>query len=910
MSKIRTPHRPFRSVPHATAQAVLLCLAGAPAWAQQPPVDAQLQKVEITGSAIKRLESETALPVQVLRRQDIIKQGLTTAAEIVARLSASTNNMTDGGSVAYGGFRDQMGMNAANLRGIGVSSTLVLLNGRRMANFASPGDSAGVDLNNIPAAAIDRVEILLDGASALYGSDAIGGVINFITRKDYQGIELNASAGNTSEGGGGKRTASLAGGLGDLTRDGFNLFAVLDLQKTSTLNASQRQFISDLKIPETLPDLLSSASFPGNIRLSGSQLDTLIADGFSTNGKTVVSKRTINPAAATGCNAPASLYLPAGIGGVDGCTYDYMRDIELYPKSNKSSLFTRGVVDLGRGHQFFAEAALSHSRTLYSGTPNRVDADMDVSKVSALSRTSLATLDADDEDRIITVRTRLAEAGLRTSELVSSGQRYVAGVNGVFKGWDYEFALNHSRNKVSDRDHQGYLNEQLIRDGFAAGTLNPFGPSSAAGLALYEKAQIRGEVRRATGTMSSLDFRASSALTKLDGGDLALALGGELRRERQDYHQSEALAQDLILGETSQGPDADFGRSRRVSGLYAELSAPFTKQLELQAAVRYEHYQRTGNAVSPKLGLRYTPDKTVLLRASVGSGFRAPSLTDLYRPVTEGTAATLVDPVCMAADPSNTVTDCSDTWTTLAYSNPRLKPEKSRQFSFGAVFEPQSNVMLSVDYWNIQKRDLISTLGVDVILGNLDKYGSLVHRDEDKVIDHIDLIKENRGRQKISGLDFSASLSGLKSTMGTFGLRLNGTLTLNSKQQTGNDDPYVSNLGHFINDGVVQRWRHTISADWERGDWSATLSNSYLSSYTDQSIVGKPDRKVKAYSLWDLTGAWAATPTLTLRAGIKNLLNTAPPFSQQAWFFLSGYDPSYTDPRGRFVYASLQYRFK
>ena len=906
---IRT-HRPSsRFAPRATAQAVLLCLAGAPAWAQQPPVDAQLQKVEITGSAIKRLESETALPVQVLTRQDIVKQGLTTAAEIVARLSASANNLTDGGSVAYGGFRDQMGMNGANLRGIGVSSTLVLLNGRRMANFASPGDAAGVDLNNIPAAAIQRVEVLLDGASALYGSDAIGGVINFITRKDYQGVELNASTGNTTEGGGGKRTASIAGGFGDLTRDGFNVFAVLDLQKTSPLNASQRKFIDELEIPKNLPDLLSSASFPGNLILSSTQRDTLIKDGFSTNGKTVISSKTINPAAATGCNAPASLYLPAGIGGVDGCTYDYMRDIELYPKSSKTNLFTRGVADLGQGHQFFAEASLSRSRTLYSGTPNRVNADMDVSKVAALSKTSLATLDAADEDRIITVRTRLIEAGLRTSELVSTGQRLVAGMNGMLKGWDYEFALNHSRNKVSDRDYQGYLNEQMILDGFAAGTLNPFGPSSAEGLALYEKAQIRGEVRNATGTMSSLDFKASSALAKLEGGDLALAVGGELRRERQDYHQSEALAKDLILGETSQGPDADFGQSRRVAGLYAELSAPVTKALELQAAVRYEHYQRTGSAVSPKLGLKYTADKSLLLRASVGSGFRAPSLTDLYRPVTEGSSATVVDPVCLADDPDATATDCADLWVTRNYSNPNLKPEKSSQFSFGAVFEPRPGVNLSVDYWNIKKRDLISTLGVDVILSDLAKYGSLVHRDEDNAIDHIDLVKENRGGQKIAGLDFAASMSGLKSSLGTFGLRFNGTLTLSSKQQTGNGDPYVSNLGHFINDGVVQRWRHTVSADWEQGDWSATLSNSYLSSYTDHSILSKPDRTVKAYSLWDLTGAWNATPQLTLRAGIKNLLNTAPPYSQQAWFFLSGYDPSYTDPRGRFVYASLQYRF-
>jgi iron complex outermembrane receptor protein len=167
--------------------------------------------------------------------------------------------------MSYGGFRDQTGFNGANLRGLGVSSTLVLLNGRRMANFASPGDASGVDLNSIPAAAIQRVEVLLDGASSLYGSDAIGGVINFITRRDYQGAEVNVSYGDTTEGGGGKRTASLAGGFGDYGRDGFNVFGVVDLQRTNRLNASQRQFITDLNIPERLPDLLSSATFPGNI---------------------------------------------------------------------------------------------------------------------------------------------------------------------------------------------------------------------------------------------------------------------------------------------------------------------------------------------------------------------------------------------------------------------------------------------------------------------------------------------------------------------------------------------------------------------------------------------------------------------------------------------------------------------
>ncbi|HEY0956117.1 MAG TPA: TonB-dependent receptor [Roseateles sp.] len=892
------------------AAATLLALSFA-AQAQS-----QLERVEVTGTAIKRIEGETALPVQVVTRAEIDRAGVTTAAELMARLSASASNLTDGGSVGYGGFRDQMGFNAANLRGLGVSSTLVLLNGRRMANFASPGDAAGVDLNSIPAAAIQRVEILLDGASSLYGSDAIGGVINFITRKDFSGAEIHALVGNTSEGGGGKRTATLAGGFGDYARDGFNLMAVLDVQKTRSLNANNRKFIQELDIPGRLPDLLSSASFPGNILLDqnlpdSDQRDALIADGYKANGKDVISTYRINPSAATGC-APAngSLYLPDGIGGVDGCTFDYMRDIELYPKSNKTSLFGRGVLNLGGGHQLFAEASVARAKTYYTGTPNRVDAEIDVSKVDALKNSSIAAFPAGDERRILVVRTRLTEAGLRTSELVSTGNRFVLGTNGLLAGWDYEWALNHSTSKVSDRDHQGYLNEQMIMDGFAAGTLNAFGPSAAAGLDLYEKAQIRGEVRRATGTMDSLDFRMSKGLMPLAGGDLAVAFGGELRREKQSYHQSDALKQDLILGETSQGPDSDFGKSRKVSAVFGELSAPITKQLELQAAMRYEHYQVSGGALSPKLGLKYVPTPELLLRASVGKGFRAPSMSDLYRPLTEGTAATLVDPRCLELDPDATPTDCSDTWTTLNYSNAKLKPEKSRQFSLGVVFEPARGVNLNLDYWNIEKRNLISTLGVDVILSDLAKYGSLVIRDEDEWIDHIDLVKENRGKQRISGLDIGVALSELKTALGQFGLRLNGTLTLKSQQQTGNGDPFVSNLGRFINDGVVQRWRHTLSVDWEHGPFSATLSNSYLQGYDDQHIVGKPDRKVGAYSLWNLSAGWEATKSLTLRAGVQNLTDKSPPFSQQAWFFTSGYDPSYTDTRGRYGYVSAKYSFK
>ena len=919
------------SLPRACAVAALGALCGlaqaqvaAPGAAASAPPQ-QLQRVQITGSAIKRIADEGALPVQVLTRNDIVKAGVTTAAELMATVSSLSNNLTDGVSIGTGGFRDQMGFNSANLRGLGTSSTLVLLNGRRMANFASPGDDNGVDLNNIPAAAIERVEVLLDGASAIYGTDAIGGVINFITRKDYQGVQLDVYAGKSGEGGAGKRTASIAAGHGDLARDGFNLMGVLDLQKTGALRTSQRDFISDLRIPERLPHLLSSASFPGNIRLSGDQRDYLESQGFAINGRPI-STRTINLSAPT-CQPPHSLYLPDGIGGVDGCTYDYMRDLELYPKTDKGSFLGRGVLKLGDRHEAFIEAAYTRSKSWYVGTSNRIDADLDVSMIPALAATGLG--DALPDDRLITVRTRMLEAGPRASELTSTGSRVVVGMTGTLGAWDYDWGYNHSVNRVSDRDVRGYLPEDATMAAYADGRLNPFGPSSAEGLAFLRDNNINQEVRRARGTMDSLDAKVTRSLMALGGGDLALALGAELRREKSTSAASDLLISDNILGDSSPG-DAQFtSNSRKVWAAYGELLAPITKQWELQFALRHDHYQKIGATTNPKIGLRYAPMDKLTFRASAGTGFRAPSMNDLYRSVKVGETATLPDPVCMREN-DNDLGFCANNWETRTYSNANLKPEKSRQFSIGMLADPTPAWSFGLDYWRIEKRDLISTLGDDVILANLDKYEPLVHRynedegiagcdydPDDSEICFIELRKENRGKQKASGLDITLQYRSPATAMGRFGVKLVGTLTLSSKKQTGDGDPYISNLGRFVTDGVVQRWRHRVNFDWSRGPWSVNLANSFYSGYDDQNsaidtntglVVGK--NKVKAYSLWDLSGGWEATAALTLRAGVKNLFNTAPPFSNQAYFFISGYDPSYTDPRGRFFYLAASYQFR
>ncbi|MEF9927093.1 MAG: TonB-dependent receptor, partial [Massilia sp.] len=857
-----------------------IALASLPLAAQTLPAvpAAELPRVEVTGSAIRRVQSETALPVQTISRAEIEKTGVTTAAELMGRVSANSNGLTDGVSINVGG--DQRGFNSANLRGIGTSSTLVLLNGRRMANFASPGDDSGVDLNNIPAAALERVEVLLDGASALYGTDAIGGVINFITRKDFQGLEANVYVGTTDEGGAGKRTASLSAGKGVLERDGYNVFAVADFQRTNPLSTSQRSFIPGLQVEQRLGHLLSSYTSPANIRLTSAQRDHLQEIGFTLNGKPITN-RLIN-LSIPGCAPPANVYLPDGTGGVDACTYNYMGDTELYPKSEKASVLSRAVIKLGGSHQAYAEVALSRAKTDYTGSSARVAGYVDYSRVPQLAGTGLDQLD-DDIPGELELRMRLNEAGQRTSTLTSEGVRFVVGVTGTVGGWDYDTAYNHSVNTVKDRDTHGYLLYNELLEGIADGRINPFGPSSPEGQALIDSIQVDDVVRRARGTLDAVDVKLSRALMPMAGGDLAVAIGGEARREKNQFTPSALLLSDNINNDAAPEGGRATSDSRDVAAVYGEVLVPFAKQWEAQLSARYDHYENVGGAASPKIGLTYRPSDALLLRGSAGRGFRAPSMTELYRPTVYSSTATLPDPV-YCATVENNYSDCADNWDTRRYSNDALKPERSRQFSLGAVFAAGKHVSASLDYWNIKRTNLISEIGDDIILGNLAKYGDLVYRDEDGLIDYIELRKDNRGAQLARGLDLALTVRGVDTAIGRFGGRLNGTYVLTSKIQNAPGDAFVSNLNRFVTKGVVQRWRHTVSVDWDRGPLSASLQNTFSSGYEDQNTAINIDNgsvvaanRVKHYSLWDLSGAYGVNANLKLRVGIQNLFDTSPP---------------------------------
>ena len=913
---------------HALAHAALLCLIALPAQAQEQ----KLERVEITGSSIKRIDGEAALPVDVIKRADIDKAGVTTAAELLQKITANVGGLTDGASITDQSGA-QRGFNGANLRGLGVSSTLVLLNGRRLANFASPGDNAGVDLNNIPAGAIQRVEVLKDGASAIYGTDAMGGVINFITRKDYQGVDLSTSVLRTDEGGAGTTTFSASAGFGDLARDRFNVFAALDVQKLDRLSSSQRQFIQDYDLPGRLAPQLSSNTFPANVDLTSAQLTALNAfvlanpttalKGSNANGTWnpgggTAALRRVNfaKASCTGGLNPNSL-APTGPAGREGCAFNYMGDSEIYPASDKANIVGRATFQIADNHQLFAEVLLSRTETDYAASPatNRFRASAGITLPTSLQQVTGITTPVD-------FRFRLTDAGKRTNRVESEARRLVVGASGIVAGWDYDAAVNVATNKATDTNIDGWVSLSKLEAGIKAGAYNPFVPATGdAGRNFMNGIKLGGAARRSEGTSTSIDGKLTRALTALAGGDLMLAIGAELRREETEFSATDVLkGNDIINDRSSSGALlADTNHKRDVMGLFTEISAPFTKQWEGQFAIRHDRYDgvfdaATGstspklNTTNPKIGLSFRPDRTLLARASYGTGFRAPTVSEMFRPVRNGITASFVkDPV--SGEVAQMVVD--------RFSNPALKPEKSKQFNIGIVFEPSRAWNGSVDYWAIRKTDIISEIGEETIFTNPVYYNdpTIVKRFSDGFVDIVTVKKENRGKLNTAGVDLSLSWRGEATAYGRFGANLSGTFVTEYKFNTDPRSPLISGLGKFRDDKAVQRWRHKLSVDWDLGPVGVTVANNYLSGYTDQNTPGLAaaewnDRDVKAYSLWDLTASYRITPALRLRAGVLNVADTAPPFTNQSRYFQVTYDPTYGDTRGRSFFASLSYQFR
>ncbi|MGL4603984.1 MAG: TonB-dependent receptor [Iodobacter sp.] len=853
----------------------------------------KVERVEVTGSNIKRAAQATAAPVQVLSRQDIAKTGATTVAELVDNLASSNNGYAQSQAVGDSG---KPGFSGANLRGLGTSKTLILVNGRRMANFAF--DSAGVDLNSIPLGVVERVEIVKDGASAVYGTDAIGGVMNFILRKSYVGAEVGGGIEQTFDGGGEVKKGNFTFGFGDLDEDGYNVFMGLDVSQQEALAAKDRSFSKTSYIPEHDVDKTSANTFPATI-LNG------------PGGKPV------NVGYLTGCDQPRSIPVAnPGFSTGGNCRFDYASIIDIVSPQDRLSFYSKGTIKINEQTNIFADYLFTRNTGTYSSSP------VPVSSATTFNGADLLYPANGKYDPYkgtlgdLVLQWRGIDAGPRTNEATSDQHRFITGAEGEIGGWDYRAAVVYAVNKTEDKYTDGWVYESKLLPAMYSGVINPFGPQDAAGKAALAAAKITGVVQSAETTNKSADIQFSKEIYELDAGKVGFAFGGDVRKETYSYTPAAILSGGDILGGggNRQATEGD----RLVYAGFAEMVIPVLKNLELQAALRYDHYNDLGGTTNPKVGFRYQPLEQVVFRGSVSTGYHAPTLDDLNKPTSKtNTGPNYDDPERCAATKSPL--DCNLQLNLQQGGSKSLTPELSTNYTFGFVIEPIKNVSLGIDYWNINIKDRIDTISDSTIFDNYAKYQNLVVRKARTAadiaanlpgqIDYVISKSQNLGELRTDGIDVSLNAVLPRTEYGTFRLGLEGTYTITNEYQREKNGEFFDNVGAYIDAGANPRWRHNLTLSWSQAEWGAALTNNLTSGYIDQNTEKGVKRNVEAYSIWGLQGTYR-TKVVELTLGVKNLLDTDPPFSNQGDHFQVGFDPKYTDPHGRTWYAKANYKFK
>jgi iron complex outermembrane recepter protein len=848
-----------------------------------------LERIEVTGSSIRRVAGETALPVTIIGREEILKSGATNAAELMSKLSANPgasyqeSQSVDGTSPGFAGV---------SLRGLGEGTTLILVNGRRLANFAFAA-SGGVDLNAIPLAAVARVEILKDGASAIYGSDAIGGVINFILRKDYQGVDFSISAGSPKGSQGSQQRVNATAGFGNFAENGYSVLLSADIAKNEALEARKRDFARTGYRPDIGLDTTSTlGTFPANIFL------------LDANGNLV---GVTNPAAARGC--PANTVRIA-----DQCNFDETSVKELIPKTEKGSLYGRLNFKLGQNNTAFAEAMYLQNKVRSVDSPPNVT-------LYYLRRTGSPPVLLEGTpyypaafagQGFVPIGFRAAPAGNRVDTATTKSSRVVAGIEGSSGPWDYSAGVNYATSKASDQFDSGFLSFARFQTAFESGLINPFGSSGAAGDRVYQDAQQRGTFRDATSTSTGVDGKVSRELFALADGPLSMAVGVEARREKYSDKFDQKLSADTI----GYGSAPDTTGSRNIAAGFVEISAPFAKGFEAQVAARYDRYSDFGGKANPKASLRWTPTKDLLFRASAGTGFRAPSLRELYLSKVDAvTTAPQSDP--LRCPVTNAPTDCNTNFLATASGNRALRPEKSKQFSLGFVFDIGKSWSSSVDYWHIEKRDDIFLVLDPTIFANFAEFSSAITRGPvdpafprlPGPITNVAMGYYNFGTVKTEGVDVDLRYTTPIPSAGAVTLGLKGTQVV--KFDRVRSAIVQSSVGRADNGPPIARWRHTLSADWSLASFNMVLSNNFMAGYRDEQLDGDGQvRRVGAYSTWDFQGGYGFTKQMTATFGVRNLFNRNPPVSNQLSLPQNGYDPRFADARGRYFYLRFTYSMK
>jgi iron complex outermembrane receptor protein len=915
--------------------------------------DAPIQRVEITGSSIKRITAEGALPVQTLSKLQIEQSGASNVADLIATLPSMQGFTTSSMSVNGGGG----GLQTASIHAIGEGYTLVLLNGRRLAPSTS---GSTVNLASIPLAAVERVEILTDGANTLYGSDAIAGVVNFILKKNQQDAVIEASYSQPRSSGGTTSTATLSKGWGDLDKDGFNLLLSVAHDESKASWARDSEFSKSGVIPFYANGKaynlyqLSSNSIPGNATVKYTKKDgTVTSAAFAPN------------LFATGACNGANLFQVG-----NRCLFDYAATVQNTPALKRDSGFGSLNIKINENLNFFAEGLISSfSNTAQYAPPAQ---PLGIPLSSALYAKSIAPylarlkVPADATVNSVTMNLRLVDAGGRADEYKTIAKHAAFGFDGTWHDIDWRAAYTHSENKQTDTAAGGYMSLNAFDDLVTSGKFDPFAPSGSS-QAVLAPAVLHNQFSVTKSKIDMLQMSGSSEVFKMPAGPAQLALGADFTKQSYSeapdaYSQGQNKQQpdftDAIVGGGAGALPID--ASRKNWGAYGELLLPVLKNMDLTVSGRYDdfsavtndkNFDTDGNLIAPgkqgesaskatyKVALRWNPVDSVLIRGSYGTGFKAPTMTNIVKPLVNGGSSQFhACPITSASDPRFKLCNPgSSEYGLLSGGNAAtgagaLKPEESKQATLGIRVEPFSNLSIGFDFWDVKLRNQIQTLSEDLVFNNPAVYDSLLRTYYDPIQKQNVLVAAltpfNLASSHYQGIDWDHTYK-TTTAFGKAALQWTGTFMTKAEQETPGTG-LEKNIGRFNSySDVTFRWISKLTATLNTGRFTHALTANYHSGYTDQvyneddSVVREVladgtlgdyvpiKRQVSSYTTFDWQTKAQLGKQFTLTAGIKNLADIAPPFTirNAGGGNQSGYDGRYTDPLGRTFYLTGSYKF-
>ncbi|MBK0392307.1 TonB-dependent receptor plug domain-containing protein [Ramlibacter algicola] len=871
------------------ARAVITALCGTASLfiAQETLAQQSLQRVEVTGSNIKRTDTETASPVQVLTREDIEKTGRQSIQEVLRGITA------DGlGSIPTSfsnGFAS--GSAAVSLRGLGVNSTLVLVNGRRMTTYglADDGQRNFVDLNSLPLEAVDRIEVLKDGASAIYGADAVGGVVNVILRKNYVGKAIGASYGQSSRGDGKTVRAFGSIGIGDLSKDRYNVFMSLEASKQQEIWSKDRGFIGE-------SDLRSHNFWDTSNGASRGYLGVTSATANSPYGTAVVGGVRQN---IINCSP---------VDPVTGrCHFNPLVYQQVQPQIDRLNFFTRGTLEISPAMTGYAELGIFNTTTKASGTAGSVGGGR-VFSGNLFNPAFLQpnpTMPANHPDNRfgvpVAINYLFTDYNGRNIEAENTVSRFITGLQGSALGWDYDTAIGYIRSELQTT-RTGFPTVNGIQAGLNNGTFRILGPGGRNTDAVLNAVAPAVGIKP-TSSVALIDFKATRELANLAGGPLAVAVGAEARRENSNTPDYPGTNNGQLIGLGF----SSFKAGRTVSAMFAEVNAPVSKMVELNGAVRGDHYSDFGNAFTPKVGFKIKPIDSVAFRGTYAEAFRAPGPAE-----TGGSSFGFTNIAILSA------------------GNPAIKPEKAKSYTMGFVLEPFAGFSSTIDYWRVERKDEILQADPALIggantgtpnsqvAGNLP--GSLVIYDALGQKVAVAAPFTNASRTMTDGVDLDVKY---RMNLGSYGKLTTGLSWTHVNHYRRTSDgvtvEYAGTHGPIVQSSGsgTPRDRISLTASLDQGPFSGTVAVNYVGKIKlvdhrgeeaedegDGTVVdagnglvwnwdgvssrqcgafnltGQPynNCKLPSFTTVDIFGKWTVMKGLDLNFGVQNLFDRKAPF--------------------------------